>query len=118
MFGWLNGPGRVFKDPIPSSTNYLTAYEKDGKPKAPLARTGPDGRLVEVEPSARPFPHNPVFISESILSEELRNEIYEQVINKGKSVKTVSVMFGVDMRRIGAVVRLVELEKRMKAEVS
>lgn len=118
MFGWLNGPGRVFKDPIPSSTNYLTAYEKDGKPKATQTRVGPDGQLVEVESSPRPFPHNPVFISESVLSEELRNEIYEQVVNKGKSVKTVSVMFGVDMRRIGAVVRLVELEKRMKAEVS
>lgn len=74
--------------------------------------------MVEVEPSPKPFPLNPVFVSESVLSEELRNEIYEQVVNKGKSVKTVSVMFGVDMRRIGAVVRLVELEKRMKAEVS
>ncbi|EGE03308.1 hypothetical protein TEQG_02343 [Trichophyton equinum CBS 127.97] len=116
MFSWLNGPGRVFKDPIPSSTNYLTAYEKDGKPKSPPTRVGPDGRLVEVEPSPKPFPLNPVFVSESVLSEELRNEIYEQVVNKGKSVKTVSVMFGVDMRRIGAVVRLVELEKRMKAE--
>ena len=34
-----------------------------------------------------------------------------------RSVREVSVKMGVDMRRIGAVVRLVELEKRWKAEV-
>lgn len=35
-----------------------------------------------------------------------------------KSVRTVSVELGVEMRRVGAVVRLVELERRMKEEVS
>jgi len=36
----------------------------------------------------------------------------------GKSVRTVSVELGVEMRRVGAVVRLVEVERRMRADVS
>lgn len=35
-----------------------------------------------------------------------------------KSVRTVSVELGIEMRRVGAVVRLVELERRMRQEVS
>jgi hypothetical protein len=31
MFAWLNGPGKVFRDPLPGSTNYLNAYTPDGK---------------------------------------------------------------------------------------
>ncbi|EFR01423.1 hypothetical protein MGYG_04429 [Nannizzia gypsea CBS 118893] len=116
MFGWLNGPGRVFKEPAPSGPNYLTAYERDGNPVRPRTRVSSSGELEELATPLQPFPLNRVFVSESVLSEELRNEIYTQVVEKGKSVRLVSVMFGVDMRRIGAVVRLVELEKRMKAE--
>ena len=31
MFTWLNGPGSVFRDPLPGSTNYLNAYNKGGQ---------------------------------------------------------------------------------------
>ncbi|KAL9128443.1 MAG: hypothetical protein Q9217_002876 [Psora testacea] len=30
MFRWLNGPGDVFRHPLPNSTNYLNAYDKSG----------------------------------------------------------------------------------------
>ena len=30
MFRWLNGPGSVFREPLPNSTNYLNAYDKAG----------------------------------------------------------------------------------------
>lgn len=63
-----------------------------------------------------PFPLNPQFVSEPILSEELSNEIYKRVVEQKKSVRSVSVEMRVDMRRVGAVVRLKELEKRMKNE--
>lgn len=66
----------------------------------------------------RPFPLNRNFVSQSILSEDLRNEIWERVQQQGKSVRQVSIEMGVDMRRVAAVVRLVEVEKRMRAEVS
>ena len=31
MFRWLNGPGSVFREPLPNSTNYLNAYDKSGE---------------------------------------------------------------------------------------
>jgi hypothetical protein len=65
-----------------------------------------------------PFTRNKHFVSESILSEELRMEVWRRVQQGRKSVRQVSVELGIDMRRVGAVVRLVELEKRMRAEVS
>ena len=30
MFRWLNGPGKVFRQPLPGSTNYLNAYDRSG----------------------------------------------------------------------------------------
>ena len=30
MFRWLNGPGNVFRHPLPDSTNYLNAYDRSG----------------------------------------------------------------------------------------
>ena len=30
MFRWLNGPGNVFRQPLPGSTNYLNAYDRSG----------------------------------------------------------------------------------------
>ena len=30
MFRWLSGPGEVFKQPLPGSTNYLNAYDGSG----------------------------------------------------------------------------------------
>lgn len=65
----------------------------------------------------RPFPLNPNFVSQSVLSEELRNEIHNRVVVQGKSVRAVSVELGVEMRRVGAVVRLVELERKWVKEV-
>ena len=31
MFRWLNSAGSVFKDPLPGSTNYLSAYDSQGR---------------------------------------------------------------------------------------
>lgn len=64
-----------------------------------------------------PFPLNPDFKSEAILSEELRLEIWKRVQVYDQSVRQVSADLNVEMRRVGAVVRLVEVEKRMRAEV-
>lgn len=52
-----------------------------------------------------------------MLSEELRNEIHNRVVGQKKSVRAVSVELGVDMRRVAAVVRLVELERGWVKEV-
>ncbi|PGH09999.1 hypothetical protein GX51_00265 [Blastomyces parvus] len=111
---WLKGPGAVFKEPKPGSTNYLSAYNNHGM----LIRSKEGGKDTDAETleDLRPFPLNPTFVSESVLSEDLRNEIHRQVVEYGKSLREVSVMHGVDLKRVAAVVRLVELEKKWVAE--
>ena len=138
MFGWLNGPGKAFKDPLPGSTNYLGAYDRKGRLLRGM-KNGSDNQKAKVAGQAegaseeenekesklekegmhdlRPFPHNTTFYSQSVLSEELRNEIYRRVKVLGQPVRLVSAQLGVDMRRVGAVVRLVEIEQRWRAEV-
>lgn len=70
------------------------------------------------EPSHQyPFPMNRSFKSEAILSEALRLEVWKRVQVEGQSVRQVSAELNIDMRRVGAVVRLVEVEKKMRAEV-
>ncbi|CAG7920390.1 unnamed protein product [Penicillium olsonii] len=98
MFEWLSTDGAELKHHIPGETNYVTRL-KD----SPMSAT-------------RPFPNNPNFVSESVLSEELRNEVYTRVVEEKKSVRAVSMDLGIDMKRIGAVVRLVELEKRQREQ--
>lgn len=112
MFAWLQGPGESFRHPLPNSTNYLSAYNRQGK----LLREGED--TPESTEDLRPFPLNKTFVSEAILSEDLRQEIWRRVQVEKKSVRTVSVELGVEMRRVGAVVRLVEVENQMREEVS
>lgn len=107
MFAWLNGPGENLKHPQPNTTNYLTQFDRRGN----FVGNRDDG-----EPKV--FPLNPNFVSQSILSTSLRHEIWRRVQVENKSVRQVSVELGVEMRRVGAVVRLVELENRMRAEVS
>ncbi|KAK5073534.1 hypothetical protein LTS08_002369 [Lithohypha guttulata] len=110
MFAWLQGPGESFRHPLPNSTNYLSAYNRQGK----LLREGED--TPESTEDLRPFPLNKTFVSEAILSEDLRQEIWRRVQVEKKSVRTVSVELGVEMRRVGAVVRLVEVENQMREE--
>jgi len=138
MFRWLQGPGSVFKEPLPGSTNYLNAYNANGQlmralgnapPRdaedPPPAVPGEDDALDAGEKNIAggnelpkegpqdlmPFPLNRQFRSQAVLSEELREEIWERVIRKGKSVKVVSAELGVEMNRVGAVVRLKSVEK-------
>lgn len=112
MFAWLDGPGENFRYPLPGSTNYLSAYDRRGR----LFRDAATEPVSDND--LRPFPLNKHFISESVLSEPLRQEVWRRVQVEGKSVRTVSVELGIEMRRVGAVVRLVELERQMRNEVS
>lgn len=138
MFRWLQGPGVAFKDPLPGSTNYLNAYDASGRLYRALeiARARPadetasavpgedepgtslekniagDNELpTETQQDLMPFPLNRNFSSQAVLSEELREEIWARVMLGRKSVKVVSAELGVEMNRIGAVVRLKTVEK-------
>ena len=168
MFAWLNGPGKAFRKPLPLSTNYLSAYDKQGN----LLRGQPDNsrnrrrndaeldedesdiqarelqegltqetvdkradarerrRLERIEledrggvpaeraSDLRPYPLNRQFRSQPVLSEELRRQLYELVVEQGLDVKSVSASLGVDIRRVAAVVRLESLERQWVDEVS
>ncbi|CAK4030345.1 Hypothetical predicted protein [Lecanosticta acicola] len=77
------------------------------------ARGGvPKERLSDL----RPFPLNPHFRSQPVLSEGFREIIYNQVVERGVDVSTVSAAFGVDTRRVAAVARLKTIEKKWVAE--
>jgi hypothetical protein len=88
---WMSDKGERFKNPT-GEPNYLS-------------REGP-------------FPANPNFKSENVLSEKSREEIWRRVVKQGEAIKAVSANFGVDMRRVAAVVRLKEVEKAWQREVS
>src|SRR5271163_2479305 len=102
MFAWLNGPGENFRTPLPNSTNYLSAYDRRGKllrakqgsvklgnaPRNPdnpsdaaleAAAEGETRIAKESTEDLRPFPLNQQFVSQSILSEPLRQEGWRRV---------------------------------------
>ena len=53
-----------------------------------------------------------------MLSEVMRDTIYKRVMEEGNALKAVSEEFGVDVRRVAAVVRLKEVEKQWVRDVS
>ncbi|KAG4031019.1 hypothetical protein MFRU_010g01450 [Monilinia fructicola] len=131
LFRWLGTQGENFRNPLQNSTNYLSAYNNDGKLKRVLEATadakkdgGPNSESQN-EPDADgnkklppttsrdmlPFPGNRKFMSQSVLSEELRELIWSRIMQDARSVREVSAELGVEMSRVGAVVRLKEIEK-------
>ncbi|KAK5656547.1 hypothetical protein OQA88_4526 [Cercophora sp. LCS_1] len=64
----------------------------------------------------RPFPKNPEFVSEPVLAEAARERIWRSVKEEGVPLKAVSAKYGVDVRRIAAVVRMKEVEKEMEKQ--
>ena len=163
MYRWLNGSGSAFRHPLPGSTNYLNAYDRNGNLIRAKDRTpgkieqekkdiedeveedeeeevDEDGEIVpkkskkikevkieetkdapplpkENTEDLMPFPMNRQFRSQHVLSEELKDAIYERVMVEGKSVRTVSASLGVEMSRVGAVVRLKAVEKEWEKQV-
>ena len=65
-----------------------------------------------------PFPMNKQFRSQPVLSEEFREEIWKRVVVQGQSIKYVSSDLKVEMRRVGAVVRLKSVEKHWQQQVT
>jgi Eukaryotic mitochondrial regulator protein len=84
-----------------------------------LVRRGVTPRVLdEGQENHSPFPGNQSFVSQPILSEEVRDDIWKRIMQDGQSVRDVSVTLGVDMRRVAAVVRLKEVEKEWLRIVS
>ncbi|KAK7731115.1 hypothetical protein SLS53_008834 [Cytospora paraplurivora] len=90
MQEWLRKRGKELKTHTPGQVNYLG---------------GESGSRM------RPFPSNPAFISQPVLSEEAREMIWQKVMVNWEGIKAVSAELGVDQRRVAAVVRMKEVEK-------
>lgn len=117
LYEWLHGPGAALKEPMEGSANYLGAYDRQGNllraqyaaPGAPLPpASGSD---------LRPFPKNDTFVSQAVTSEALREVVWEKIMKNGLSVKEVSKELGIEMSRVGAIVRLKEVEKAWQRQV-
>lgn len=78
-----------------------------------------DARRPPKETAAdmHPYPLNGNFRSQSVLSEELREQLYKEVVVRGMDLQGISAVYGVDARRVAAVVRLKTIEKQWMEEV-
>lgn len=87
----------------------------------PFGKAGEEGDSTKLQPETeedlRPFPLNKYFRSQPVLSEDLREAIYQRVKKDGATVSLASVEFGVSNERVGAVVRLKQMEKEWIAQV-
>jgi hypothetical protein len=92
MRAWLERFGKKFQYP-PGKPSYLGALPN------------------------QPFPLNPNFRSQPVLSEESREMIWKRIMEEGESIKVVSAEYSVDMRRVAAVVRMKEIEKEWARKV-
>ncbi|KAK4102812.1 hypothetical protein N658DRAFT_494873 [Parathielavia hyrcaniae] len=92
----------LFREAAPGATNYVSRVV-----------TKLAGNLIA---SNMPFPTNAHFQSLPVLSEQARETIWEAVMVKGMPLKAVSAQYHVDMRRVAAVVRMKEIEKKWERE--
>lgn len=97
--------------------NYLGAYDNKGNLKR--ARSAPPGEAVPPPAGSdfKPFPKNDTFVSQPVTSEALREVVWEKIMKNGLSVKEVSKELGIEMSRVGAIVRLKEVEKAWQRQV-
>jgi len=105
--------------PSAQETDHLDQAVVRVEKKAEKGRKGEeeDAKLPpETLEDLRPFPKNRFFRSQPVLSEELREAIYQRVVRDGATVSLASVEFGVSNERVGAVVRLKQMEKEWVAQ--
>lgn len=104
----------------PAKSDDENDEDEEGNVRGPIkmdTREGSSPLLPETPEDLMPFPQNRQFRSSSVLSEEFKDEIWRQVVDLKKSVRAVSMDLNVEMRRVGAVVRLKAVEKQWVEQV-
>ncbi|KAF1951302.1 hypothetical protein CC80DRAFT_496127 [Byssothecium circinans] len=97
----------------------MAARRLEEEAKAAKKKDEEDDRLPpETVEDLRPFPLNKYFRSQAVLSEELREAIYQYMTDpvQPRSVPGASSHFGVSNERVGAVLRLKQMEKEWIAQ--
>jgi hypothetical protein len=108
--------GQEDLDELEAAIREGEAAERDGK-KTNKEEEDDSKLPPETAEDLRPFPLNQYFRSQPVLSEDLREAIYQRVKKDGATVSLASVEYGVSNERVGAVVRLKQLEKEWVAQV-
>ncbi|CUM62653.1 uncharacterized protein PRCAT00000207001 [Priceomyces carsonii] len=110
---------KYYYPPQNHKPNYIVP---DGKtivdPSTPVI---PDERRynnTKRDPSLQPFPQNPHCRTALMISDELKNKIYEEVNLNGMHVQEVAHKYGIKISRIEAIVKLQSIEKKWKEQVS
>lgn len=104
---WLKTDGAHFKAPPEEGPRYLSPYLSK-------RRDYKEGRYEK----QRPFPTNPGFRIAKVLNERARQTIWTKIMQEGETIKAVSAEYGIDVRRVAAVIRLQEVEKDWVKQVS
>lgn len=107
--GGKQGEGEE-QTPDSAEEDYTHPLREEKRQAAEGKTKSKDDVPPETMEDLRPFPLNKEFRSQSVLSEELRDVIYERVTKLGLSVRVVSAELGITMERVAAVVRLKQLE--------
>lgn len=74
---------------------------------------GNDGR----NPAVHPFPANPACKTASVISDSLKETIYERVVINGESSQQLANDYKIKMARIEAIVQLQKIEKQYQEQV-
>lgn len=105
---WLKVEGSRYKS-MPkegeAGPRYLTSFYM-------RRRMGPE--YVE---TSNPFINNPSFKVARVLNERARELVWQKVIRDGETIKGVAAEYGIDIRRVAAVIRLKEVEKDWEKKV-
>ncbi|XYA02521.1 hypothetical protein QA089_005100 [Meyerozyma guilliermondii] len=67
------------------------------------------------DPSLQPFPQNPYCKTALMISNELKDTIYQQV-QQGAHIQEIAHKYGIKLERVEAIVRLQEIERGWKKE--
>ncbi|KAI0975746.1 eukaryotic mitochondrial regulator protein-domain-containing protein [Xylaria arbuscula] len=89
---WESKDGRLYRRHTGNRPQYLSQWQ--GEPS-----------------ENRPFPINPHYTSAKVLDERARELVWKKIMRDGETIKAVSAEFGIDIRRVAAIVRLKEIEK-------
>ncbi|KXJ90575.1 eukaryotic mitochondrial regulator protein-domain-containing protein [Microdochium bolleyi] len=100
---WLKLEGNQFKS-IPEGENGPRYYTDPVKRR--IKNLGPGQFETSV-----PFMQNPSFRAAPVLNERARELIWQKVMRDGDTIKAVAAEYGIDIRRVAAVIRLKEVEK-------
>lgn len=74
---------------------------------------GADGR----NPALHPFPANPACKTASVISDSLKETIYERVVVNGEDTQVIANDYKIKMARVEAIVQLQKIEKQYQQQV-